>query len=103
MPGPEDKTTDVWKDHDVNPTRCGSCGSDKIGLVGDFFQCIACGHQWAKRVERGVQYSAEQRLALHDGMLKVLLAHTTLSMQDMTDEEMESVAAFNEYMRNTQP
>lgn len=51
MPGPDDRTGDFWKDQDVNPTQCGSCASQNIGLVGDFFTCKACGFQWAKREE----------------------------------------------------
>lgn len=109
MPGPEDKTADVWKDHDVNPTRCGSCGSDNIGKQGDFFRCNACGHDWAVRVDpASIPLTLEQRIdkleaiiRLHDEIIELIFIRALDGpITQFDDEEMKVIMKYNEYRRS---
>lgn len=109
MPGPDDKTSEVWKEQDTNPERCGFCGSTNIAKQGDFFRCNACGHDWPAAVDKAGEPvdintrvdRLEKVTNLQTSMIDVLLAHPNFSIQDLTDQEAEIVVKYNLYRRES--
>jgi uncharacterized Zn finger protein (UPF0148 family) len=112
MPGSEE-VEDAWKDQDISPERCGFCGSPNIGKSGDFFNCRACGHDWAARVdEANKPASIEQRLerlekvvTFQSLMLDLVISQLPARFEElMTPEGKSMLAAWAGYrMTGTLP
>lgn len=105
-------TDDPWKDHDIDPQRCGFCGAvkEKITVQGDSFVCSQCGRDWPKRVvpDKNPPMTLEQRLdrleqivKLHDEIIELIFTRALEGpITQFDDEEMQVILKYNQYRRD---